>query len=81
MLPVLAWRVYCADGSTYTSDPQSIPSTVQAVVYFHAHPYRTVDYGNDFYEVDGVTLVGKEIPLDEFLAIKDRADNDMEWPT
>lgn len=80
MLPVLAWRVYCADGSAYTTDAKSIPATVQAVVYFHAYPYRTVDYGNDFYEVDGVTLTGLEIPLEEFEAIRKRADEDMEFP-
>lgn len=79
-LPVRAWRVYCSSGDTYTSNPSAIPSDVQAVVFFHDHPYRTLAYGDDFYEVDGVTLVGREIPVDEYYRILDVALADVEWP-
>lgn len=80
MLPVVGWRVYCADGSTYTQNPEQIPPTVEVVIYFHEYPYRTLDYGLDFYELDGVTLVGKEMPEVDYYALLDRALADMEWP-
>lgn len=80
-LPVRAWRVYCSSGDRYTSNPAAIPPDVQVVVYFHDYPYRTLAYGEDFYEVDGVTLEGREIALSEFYRIVDAAFADMEWPT
>lgn len=80
MLRVVGWRVYCEGGVTYESDPQSIPPTVQVVVWFHAPPYRTLEAGQDFYEVDGVLLTGKEIPLADYEAIRATALADVEWP-
>ena len=80
MLPVIGWRVYCADGSTYTQNPESIPATVEVVIYFHEYPFRTLAYGEDTYEVDGVTLFGREMPEAEFYAMLERAVADMEWP-
>jgi hypothetical protein len=80
MMPVIGWRVYCADGSTYDRDPHLIPPTVQAVVYFHEYPYRTLAHGEDTYEVDGVTLHGAWMDYDQFLAIVQRSAADMGWP-
>lgn len=80
MLPVVGWRVYCADGTTYTQNPESIPPSVQVVVFFHAQPFRTLAYGEDFYEVDGVTLTGLEIPESDYYALLQQALADMEWP-
>jgi hypothetical protein len=80
MLESLGWRVYCADGTTYTSDPSAIPPTVQGVVFFHAPPYRTVSYGRDTYEVEGVTLTGAWLPDDEFEAIRLAMMADEGWP-
>jgi hypothetical protein len=84
MLPVVGWRVYCSDGSTYTSgqvDPSTIPATVQAVVYFHAHPYRTIGSGTDTYEVDGVTLFGAWMDEAGLEVILQTAFEDMAWPS
>jgi hypothetical protein len=80
MTSVFGWRVYCADGSTYTQDPHLIPPTVQAVVWFHAHPYRDIEVGEDFYEVEGVTLTGLEIPIADFEALYAVAFADRDWP-
>lgn len=74
------WRVYCADGSTYTRDPHLIPPTVQVVVRFYDPPYRDIEVGEDFYSVDGVTLTGLEIPLAQFEALHATAHADMRWP-
>jgi hypothetical protein len=82
MMPTLGWKVWTSD-SVYNSveHPASeIPPDVQVVVYYHPHPYRTMDSGEDYYQVDGVTLVGKEIPYEDFLAIQAQAFEDMEWP-
>lgn len=79
MLPVVGWRVYCSDGSTYTSNPESIPPTVQVVVYFHEYPYRTIDSGTDTYVVDGVTLYGAWMDEAGLAAIQQAAFEDMTW--
>ena len=80
MLPVVGWRVYCADGSTYTSNPQDIPPTVQVVVYFHEYPYRTLGSGTDTYEVEGVTLYGAWMDEAGLEVILRAAFEDMAWP-
>jgi hypothetical protein len=80
MLESRGWRVYCADGTTYTSDPSAIPPSVQGIVLFHSAPYRTLVYGNDEYELEGVTLYGSLMPDDEFEAIRLAMVADMEWP-
>lgn len=79
-LPVRAWRVYDSEGKTYTTDPAAIPPDVQVVVYFHDAPYRTLAYGDDQYVVEGVTLYGREMALDRYLEIVDRAFHDHDWP-
>jgi hypothetical protein len=47
VLPVKAWRIYYADGSTFTSDDgtwaEAPPFGVQAVVYYHEPPYKDID--------------------------------------
>jgi hypothetical protein len=80
MLPIIGWRVYCADGSTYERDPQNIPAAVQVVIYFHEYPFRTIASGDDEYEVDGVTLYGLEISEADYYALFERAYADMDWP-
>jgi len=46
MLPIKAWRVYYADGSTFTSEDGSMAEAplfgVQCVVYYHDPPYKTL---------------------------------------
>lgn len=82
MPPVLGWKVWTSSAVYNSADHQAgeIPADVQIVVYYHQHPYRTMDGGEDFYQVDGVTLVGKEIDYADFLAIQAQAFDDMEWP-
>jgi hypothetical protein len=67
VLPVKAWRIYYADGSTFTSDDgtwaEAPPFGVQAVVYYHIpEGYKTVDTGGD----EGVVrwLDGSEVHPD-----------------
>ena len=47
MLPIRAWRIYYADGSTFDSGQgewaDAPPFGVQCVVYYHAPPYKTMD--------------------------------------
>lgn len=47
MLPIKAWRIYYADGSTFTSNDgawaDAPPFGVQCVVYYHVPPYKTLD--------------------------------------
>jgi len=49
MLPIKAWRIYYADGSTFTSEDgawaEAPPFAAQAVVYYHEPPYKTIDNG------------------------------------
>lgn len=51
MLPVRGWRIYYADGSTFTSADgtwaQAPPFGVQMIVYYHVPPYKTIDSGGD----------------------------------
>lgn len=50
MLPVESWRIFYADGSTFDSTmgtwAEAPPFGVQAVVYYHVPPYKTVDGGS-----------------------------------
>jgi hypothetical protein len=80
MLPYVGWKVYCENGEIYTSDPESIPDTVQVIMYYHEKPYRTTEHGLDYYNLEGHILYGKEIHIDKFMEILDTAMNDMEWP-
>jgi hypothetical protein len=82
VLPVLGWKVWTSDALFNSVEHQAgeIPADVQVIMYYHPDGYRTTDHGLDFYELDGVTLVGKEMPIDEYLAILDRAMHDMEPP-
>lgn len=79
---IIGWKVWTSDGVFNSADHQAkdVPPDVQVVVYYHPFPYRTMSDGEDFYEVDGVTLVGKEIDYDKFLAIQAAAFEDMRWP-
>lgn len=82
MLPVIGWKVWTSD-TLFTSvknRAEEIPPDVQVIMYYHPDGYRTTEHGVDFYELDGVTLVGKEMPIDEYLAILDRAMKDLEPP-
>ena len=49
MLAVKAWRIFYADGSTYSSEDgtwaDAPPFGVQCVVYYHEPPYKTIDKG------------------------------------
>jgi hypothetical protein len=52
MLPIKAWRIYYADGSTFTSKDgtwsQAPPFGVQCVVYYHVDDLKTLHVeGND----------------------------------
>ena len=54
MLPVKAWRVWYADGSSFSSDDGTWADApafgLQCVVWYHDPPFRTVDTGG----TDGV---------------------------
>jgi hypothetical protein len=51
MLPIKAWRIYYADGSTFDSTQgtmaQAPPFGVQCRVYYHAPPYKTLEARDD----------------------------------
>lgn len=52
MLPIKSWRIYYADGSTFSSEEGTWAEApafgVQCVVYYHAPPYKTFQIeGND----------------------------------
>ena len=51
MLPIKSWRIYYADGSTFSNLDgtwaQAPPFGVQAVVYYHTRPYKTIDGGEN----------------------------------
>jgi hypothetical protein len=49
-------------------------------MYYLEPPNRHVVMGEDFYEVDGVTLAGTYMEKEAFWDIADRAMADMEWP-
>jgi hypothetical protein len=69
MLPVRAWRVDYADGTSWHSHqgPPQRTSGVLAVVWWQDPPYRTLAYGrmtDPIAVVDGVELSGVTIPDD-----------------
>ena len=47
MLPVKAWRIFYADGSTFDSTQgkwaEAPPFGVSCVVWYHEPPYKTID--------------------------------------
>lgn len=49
MLAIKAWRIYYADGSTFSSKDgkwaEAPPFGVQCIVYYHVPPYKTLDTG------------------------------------
>ncbi len=60
MLPIKSWAIYYADGSTFTSEDgtwaEAPPFGVQAVIYYHVPPYKTIDGGynsGDIYTFQG----------------------------
>lgn len=57
MLPIRAWRIFYADGSSFDSTmgtwAEAPPFGVQAVVYYHADPYKTVDGGRNSHDRPG----------------------------
>lgn len=60
MLAIESWAIYYADGSTFTSEDgtwaEAPPFGVQAVVYYHVPPYKTIDGGHnsgDIYTFQG----------------------------
>ena len=80
-LPVEAFTIYYSNGSVVEGLPEhwrTAPSTgVQAVIWWHAAPYRTLDANrNDSYRLPGQpanrTKTGSTIPDAEYLAIWER---------
>lgn len=79
MLPIRAWRVFYADGSTFDSTQgtwaQAPPFGVQAVVYYEDPPNKGLAVGQDVYTLEGED--GRKIGLfmdDEgFYRIQDAA--------
>jgi hypothetical protein len=73
MLAVKAWRILYADGSTYTSEDgtwaEAPPFGVQAVVYYHEPPLKTVDGGGSegvyYYQAD--EFAGSDVKLGLFV--------------
>ena len=60
MLPIKAWRVYYADGSTFDSTQgtwaEAPPFGVQCIVWYHEPPRKTLDGGlddGDVYVMEG----------------------------
>jgi hypothetical protein len=51
MLPIKSWRIYYADGSSFSSEDgtwaEAPPFGVQAVVYYHLPPHKTIDGGQN----------------------------------
>jgi len=49
MLPVESWRIFYADGSTFSSSDgtwaAAPPFGLSCVVWYHVPPYKTVDVG------------------------------------
>ena len=49
MLPIESWRIYYADGSTFSSDDGTWAEApafgLQCVVWYHEPPYKTLDSG------------------------------------
>lgn len=51
MLPVKSWRIYYADGSTFSSTDGTWAEApafgVQVIVYYHVPPYKTLQTEGD----------------------------------
>lgn len=49
MLPVKSWRIFYADGSTFSSEDgtwaEAPPFGLTCVVWYHEPPYKTIDTG------------------------------------
>lgn len=62
MLPIKAWRIFYADGSSFSSEDgswaEAPPFGVQCVVYYHLPPYKTLDGG--YNNGDVYTWQGKD---------------------
>jgi hypothetical protein len=60
-MEVLAWRVDYTNGTSRESAAGApvVTTGVRGVVLWHTPPYRTLDYGWDFYEIAGVLLTGE----------------------
>lgn len=56
MLPIRGWRIWYADGSTFSNEDgtwaEAPPFGLTCVVYYKADPYRLVDSGGN----DGVFI-------------------------
>lgn len=60
MLHIKSWRIYYADGSTFSSKDgtwaQAPPFGVQCVVYYHSPPRKTLDVNSEgvyIYQAEG----------------------------
>jgi len=81
MLPIRAWRIYYADGSTFSSADgtwEDAPTRgVQVVVWYHDDGLRTITAGEDVYTygAGGVGAVKHGSWIDEagYYRILDRA--------
>jgi hypothetical protein len=82
VLPVLGWKVWTSDAvfDSVRHQAGEIPADVQVIMHYHPDGYRTTEHGTDFYELDGVTLTGREIPFAAYLEILHIAMFDMEPP-
>jgi hypothetical protein len=76
------WKVWTSSSVYNCIDHKAsdIPPDVQVVMYYLDYPQRHVEMGEDFYVVDGVTLVGTYMDMDAFWKVADTAMSDMEWP-
>lgn len=65
MLPILHWRIYYADGSTYSDANgtwRKAPSSgVQWIWLFHTPPYRTQISGQDSYLLPGQSESSRKV--------------------
>lgn len=73
MLPVRSWRIYYADGSTFTSEDgtwaEAPPFGVQCVVYYHEPPLKTVDGGGSegIYHYQADEFAGVDVKMGLFV--------------
>jgi hypothetical protein len=55
MMPVVGWRLWYGDGTTFDSGQgswdQAPAQNVQVLEYLHEPPYRTLSYGEDEYRL------------------------------
>lgn len=83
MLPVVGWKIYRADSSVWSSAGLSVhevPDGIQAVIWYHAPPFRTLSHGEDAYEVDGRAFTGVWMDAVGYRSLIERALADTEWP-